>query len=154
MTNQDLQRLLSGINSCGNLKGVKFSYALSKNRKMIMAELETLQEAIKPSEAFAEYDKKRIELCEKFADQENGKAKLVNNNYVFSDENKAKFEKAMEEIKDEEIIKEREAQFKEFNELLKKESDFKPFMIAYEDVPSEITASAMDAIIDLISEPK
>jgi len=106
MTNQDLQRLLSGINSCGNLKGVKFSYALSKNRKMIMAELETLQEAIKPSEAFAEYDKKRIELCEKFADQENGKAKLVNNNYVFSDENKAKFEKAMEEIKDEEIIKE------------------------------------------------
>ena len=75
MKNKELQPLLQSIDAVGNLSGVKFVYAIVKNKKLITAELETLQEAIKSSEKFLEYDKERIVICEKHADKENGKPK-------------------------------------------------------------------------------
>lgn len=154
MENRQLQVLLQGINAVNSLQGVKFAYGINKNRKAIERELETLQEAIKASDKYTEYDKKRIELCEKHAvKDDNGKAKMENNEYVITD--KDAFDKEIDTLraKYKDAIDEREAQLKEFSELLKKESDFVPFKIAFEDVPEDITSDAMSKIIDLIDEP-
>ncbi len=155
MINEKLYDVAKGIELVSSLKGVKFAYAIAKNRNAIKAEIAVLQETIKFSEKFTEYDKKRIELCENYADKnDKGKAVMTNNEYVITD--KIKFNKEIKTLQKEysQPIKEREAQVKEFSALLQKESVFKPYMIAYEDVPADITAEAMNKIIELVEAPK
>lgn len=157
ITNQKLWALLQGIKNLSGLKGVKFAYGMAKNKRLIEQEIEILQEAIKPSDKFQEYDKKRIDFCVKYADKDDkGKAKLEGNEYVFSGKNKEKFDKEIETLKKEygQEQKEREEQIDEFHKLMTKESDFKPFMIAYEEIPEDITSDQMSGIIDLINSPK
>lgn len=157
MLNEKLQALYQGVESVSGLKGVRFAYAMARNKLALKRELETLQEAIKASDKFIEYDKKRVDLCEQYADKDDkDEPKLENNEYVFSKANKVKFDKELDKVREEykTVIDERTAQLKEFGELLKKESEFKPYMIAYESVPEEITTDAMSRIIELIEDPK
>ena len=157
ITNQKLGELFQGIKSVSELKGVKFAYGMAKNRRLIEEESKILQEALKPSDKFQEYDKKRIEMCEKYADKDDkGKAKLEKNAYIFSVENKKKFDKDIEGLRKEykKEVDDRETQAAEFQKLMEKESDYKPFIIAYEDVPEDITSDQMNGIIDLIGSPK
>lgn len=156
MKNEELGVLLQGINAVGSLKGLKFAYAIAKNKKAVTSEVEILQESIKPSEGFAKYDKERMELCKELADKDDkGNPKMANNEFVIV-ANKEDFDirvKALRE-RNKDVIDERDKQLKEFNELLKAESDFKPFKIDFEDVPQDITADAMSKIAELINEPK
>lgn len=155
MLNKQLQPLLQAINACGNLSGVKIAYALIKNKKLITAEIETLQEAIKPNEKFLEYEKLRIELCEKHAEKDDkGKSKIEKNNYIMVD--KEKFDKELEKLnKDNKaILDEREKQGKEFNELLGKESTFTPYLIDYKELPESISVSQLSGIDILINDNK
>ena len=153
MKNKELGPLLQRINACGNLSGVKFAYALSKNKKLIMREIEMLNEVIKQSEEYAKFEKKRVELCEKYAKKdEKGKPKIEKNEYLIA--NRKKFEKELEKLRadNKEPLDKREIQVKEFNELLENESSYVPFKIKLEDVPKEITASQLDGIKDLIND--
>lgn len=163
--NEKLSSLMQGIEAVSGLKGVRFAYSMARNRLALKRELETLQEAIKASDKFAEYDKKRIELCEQHADKdEKNKPKMINvgtekaprEEFVFSKANKVKFDKEVDVLQKENkaILDERDAQLKEFAELLKKESEFKPYMIAYEAIPEDISSSQLSGIIDLVEEPK
>lgn len=155
MLNEKLQGLYQGIEAVSGLKGVRFAYAMAKNKSALKRELETLQEAIKMSEKYGEYEEKRVELCEQHSEKDDkGKAKLENNEYVIL--SKAQFDKELGKLRKEyeSVIEERTAQIKEFNELLKKESEFKPYMVAYESVSEEISSSQLSGIIELIEEPK
>ena len=165
MKNEQLNGLMMGIEAVSGLKGVRFAYAMARNKSALKRELETLQEAIKASDKFTEYDKKRIELCEQYADKdEKDKPKMINvgtpqaprEEFVFSKANKTKFDKEVDKLqKDNKVVlEERTAQLKEFSELLKKESEFVPYMIAYESIPEDITTEALSKIIELIEEPK
>lgn len=52
------------------LGNARFSYAVTKNMKMISEELEIIQKSIEQSEEYKVYDKLRIELCEKYAEKD------------------------------------------------------------------------------------
>ncbi len=159
MKNKELQELLRGIDLAGSLKGIKFAYAMAKNRNLIKQELTTLQEIVKPNEKYSEYENKRIKLCEEYADKdEKGKPKMeilneATKEYVISD--RKGFDKALEDLRKEykEVLDERDAQIKEVNELLEKESDLVPFMVEYEDLPQDITGNMLSLIINLVKEP-
>lgn len=155
MLAKQLQVLSQGIEACGELKGVKFAYALAKNKALLKTELETLQTAITPSEKYMSYEKARVALCEVHAEKdEKDKPKMEGNEYVITD--RKKFDKELEKLQEEhkEVITEREGQVKEFNELLEKESDYKPFMIEYSDVPEDISSKQMSGIVSIVKEPK
>ena len=169
MKNKELQFLLQGIESCSELKGIKFAYSLAKNKKAIEKEMDALQEAIAPSKEFAEYDKKRIELCNQHAEKdETGKAKMEvvgysivggqkkeESEFVFTEENRKIFRKELEVLRKEykEVMAARDKQIEEFNKFLEKENDFKPYVIAYKDIPEDITSGMMNSIIELVGEP-
>ncbi len=154
MKNGQLEGLMRGIDACGDLKGVKFAFGLAKNKKMLVKEFEIFQEAIKPSKEFIEYDQKRVDLCKELADKdEKGNPKMESNNYIVI-KNKEDFEirsKALTE-QNQSAVDDRSKQIKEFNELMNKESDFKPFLIARNDIPDDITSKQLSGIIDLIEE--
>lgn len=66
MTNRDMFTLLAGIQSCGDLKGLEFAKACSKNARLLSAECDDLRAGLK-GEAFQAYAKA---MQEPDADQE------------------------------------------------------------------------------------
>ena len=79
MKRQDLYTLLNGFEAVKDLKGVNFAYARAKNKKLVLAELELLKGVLKDSDRFAEYDKKRIELCEVHCKKDKNKKPVMKN---------------------------------------------------------------------------
>ena len=166
MKNKDLEILYQGINAVGNLsekdttkdlksayaRGVKFAFAMVKNKRKIKSELEILQESIKPDAKFQDYDQKRVFVCEKFADKDKGRPKMENNQYIFSKESRVKFDKEMTKLNkdNKDLIDKRQKQLTEFNGLMDDESDFVPFQVKLEEVPGGITPNQMDGIYDLV----
>lgn len=139
----------------GELKGVKFNYGIDKNRKRLKKEVETLEERAKPSKEFEEYDKERVKVNEKFSQKnEDGTPKMVTNQqqqvsrYVIDDKRKTEFDKEQDElkIKHKAAVESREAQLKEYREFLEGESDFTPFFIDIDSVPTEINGNQFELI--------
>lgn len=153
MKNKDILKLKQSLDLVGNLNGIKFAYAIARNKKFIESEIEAFNEIIKPSEKFKEFDAKRVALCQELGDKnEKGEVKFANNQYVIV-ENKTKFDKEFGKLKTEykKDIEERDKKIKEFNEVfLEANSKFEFYRIKLEDIPKEITAAQMGAIIDLI----
>lgn len=165
LTNQDVLNLNQALNTVGNLSGVKFAYAVNKNKTLIEVEVEALKEAQKQSDKFQEFTKKRLELCNRLGDKdEKGNPKMkptmidgiiIKGSQDFVIEaNKVEFDKELEALRVEykESIDEREAQIKKFNEMLTEESTFTPHKIKLSDVPANITVDQMKSLINLIEE--
>lgn len=132
---------------------VKFKYALAKNRKALLNELEVLNEVSNPSAEFIAYDIERIELAKKMADKdEKGNAKIEGNAYVFTDQKEFDKELTKLRLKHKKVLEARDKQIKEFIDLLDKDSDFTPFKIKLENTPKEVSAAQLSGIIDLIQE--
>ena len=153
MTKGDNINLFNALNKLGNLVGVRFAYAVSRNISLLKPEYEAIQEAIKPSEAFTAYEKERIALVESFAKKdEKGKAVSENGAYVLEDQEG--FDKAFELLKEthKEAVDGRTAQQDEVNELLKNESTVELHKVSLDNVPEGITVAQLHSISDIISE--
>lgn len=154
LKNKDILSLNQALNTVGNLSGVRFSYAVAKNKKLIETEIEALNVALKASEKYTEFDTKRVELCKRLADKdEKGVAKMDNNSFVII-ANKEEFDKELEALRTEykEEIDAREAQIKKFNEMMEEESSFVPHKIKLADLPANITAKQTTDLFEIIEE--
>jgi hypothetical protein len=160
MIKSDILVLNQNLNKLGNLTGVKFAYGVSRNLSLIKPEIESLQKALEPSEAYQEFEKERIVIVEKYAKKDD-KGKPIK----YRDEKKVE-QYEIEEGKQEELDKEfeilkiehqeafdaREKQIAEYNELLKTESSVILHKIALADVPQNISVAQMYGISDIIDE--
>lgn len=153
MTNQDLINLYEGLDKVKDLKGFKFAYAVVRNSNKIKTEITNLEETLKTTEKFNEFETKRIELNKKYAKKdEKGEPIIEKDAYIL--ENKEEFEKEYELLKEEykEEITKREEQNKELVKFLKEETTFELFKVKKEDVPQDITPAQMGGIISIIEE--
>lgn len=50
--------------------GFKVAYAISKNKKKLQEEIDSVNEAVKPKPEFEEYDKERVELAKKHSSKD------------------------------------------------------------------------------------
>ena len=145
--------LYHALSKLGNLSGVKFAYAVSKNLSLLKSELEALQKAVEPNEEYKVYDKKRVELAEKYSKKdENGKPVVVNNEYDLENKKEflSEFAKLQKEFSKE--IEGRENQVKEQNELLKTEYTGEIYKVSLSDVPKDINVTQMESIMPIITE--
>lgn len=147
ITYRKLDQLYVALDACNNLSGVKFVYSVSKNMAKIEQELKLLEKAIEPSKDFLEYERKRIELNEKFCIKhpngtpirEEGKyiyPEGTNPDNFFVDLNK-EYEKT---------ISKREKQISEFEKLMDTELDIDLHMLKQNDLPESITVQQMRGI--------
>ena len=158
MTNNDLFKLLQGLNSVGNCKGARFAYCVAKNVEKLTAECKLLEKQMEPSDKFKEYETKRIGLVSKYCDKnEDGSPKLTpESTFVFDGGNTAP-KGLIDEIDvlrssyDTEII-ERNKQVEDFNILLSDESDFVPSKIKNEFLPDDITVAQVTSIMAIIED--
>jgi hypothetical protein len=155
MKNVDLFRLREGLNDVSNLKGVKFAYVVLKNKKLIEEEIETLQKSIEMSSEFQEFERKRISLCEQFSDKNKDGSPIITNN-AYSIPNREEFEAEVAGLKNQylECVSEREEQLRDYDKLLKEESDLldKLAKVKITYVPDDISATQLDSIKEIIED--
>lgn len=149
----ELIKLMHGFDMVKDLKGVKFAYAVAKNRRVVEAEVNAMQEALKPTKEFEEYDKKRIVICEKYCERdEKGKPLFdAQNNYKDVNGNPA-FEAEIKVLKEEyaEALDERRKTTEDYNKMLEEEIEFTFHKVLQDDLPKDITAGQLSAITLII----
>ncbi len=157
MTRQEILVLFRGLNSLGNLTGVNFSYAVMRNMNRLKPEIEALEKSLEPTEEYKKYDEERVELCKEQARKdEDGKPITVRdvNGQEKYDVDEITFAPLLEALKEKykDVVEARIAQEKEYNELLKTETDVDLFKVKIENVPEAISTVQMYAISPIIEE--
>lgn len=151
MKKQEIVDLYNGLSVIKDLKGVKLNYAIAKNISLLEPEVKALQKAHMSSDSFQEYEKKRVEIAEKYAKkEENGNPIIVNDNYILED--KYGFTKEVEKLNKEykKTIDERKAQMEEVDKLLLEEVPIELHKITLDDIPNDVTTEQMKSIIKII----
>lgn len=154
LTKLDVIRLWNAIEACKEHKNTKFIYAILKTKKLIKDEVEMLTALSSPSRKFQEYQKHRVELCTKYCEKENARPLIENGEYVFSEENRGKFEEELIKIKAKykDWIDERDEQMANYNQMLKDEVDVEIHQVGLMYVPEDLNATVLEGLLPLIME--
>jgi len=156
ITKRQLIDLFEGLQRVGNLTGVKFAYAVSKNLSKMTPEIDAIKEAYKPHIDFLEYEKKRSLLAKKYSVKVGGEPQIKTvqgvNSFVIS--NKKDFEKEIKVLqkKYKTVIAKRENQLKDIESLFGEKIVIGLHKILVDDVPENITAKQMTDIFLIISK--
>lgn len=153
MKKKEILELYKGLNSLAGLRGVKFTYAVAKNMRVLQDEISSLEKAVEADEKFKEYDTARVELAKKHAEQdEKGEPKVENNQYVLAD--KKAFEEEHAKLRDEysEAIVARENQLLEYKSLLEEDVEVVLHKINISQVPEDISTEQMYALLPVVEE--
>jgi len=155
MKKNEILTLFRNLNTLGQLQGVRFAYAVSRNLAVLKPEIEALEKASFPTPEFLEMDKERIKLVEEYAEKdEKGNPKKKGNEYVIPEDKQGDFKNAFEVFKLEhkELFDAREKQIDEYNALLQTESEVKLHKVSLADVPQKITVQQMNSISSFVSD--
>jgi hypothetical protein len=152
MKRQEIYSIIQTINTVSDLKGVKFSYAIIKNKKKIEEEIKVLEEVVKPSEKYAEFEKVRIQLCEFYSEKDaNNNPVVEENKYKITDQEV--FNTELLKIKDEynTYITDRENQINEYNKMLSEDISIDFTKINFIDLPIDITPKQLEDISFMVN---
>tara|TARA_R110001606_G_scaffold380908_4_gene541731 strand:+ start:975 stop:1451 length:477 start_codon:yes stop_codon:yes gene_type:complete len=157
MKKKELLSFYNGVSN-GNLnglKGVVFTHGVFKNKNLFHEEADSLNEAIKPSKEYDKIERERAAKAVELSDKDkSGSPVIINGEYSFNDDNAVKFKKYYDGflVKNKEVIEEREAQIKDFADLLEEEVDstIKIHKIKPSDVPKDILMEQMNLIFFMI----
>lgn len=153
MLKRELFDLLAGFEAVGSLRGVKFAYAVAKNRDCVMREVRPLQQSIEPSKEIAEYEEERVKLCLVHCQKDEGGKPLIQNGVYVGVNGNPEFEKALEELKEkfQEALDKQEKDKAEYDRLLDEEVEIEFHLLQFVDVPKEITAAQMISIFPIMA---
>lgn len=153
MINKEVLDLAMSLKEFSNIKGKEFAYLILKNKKILEEELKVLEQLKRePHPEFENYEKKRIEICEKYSDKdENGRPKMNNGQYVIN-KHMTHFVNEINTLKTEypEVIKEVEETDKEFRDFLNSESKADLIKIPADKIPEDIDVKLLVSIKKLI----
>lgn len=144
MKRKDIPSVLNTLNEVSELKGVKFAFAVLKNRKRIETQIEgdkeIFEKILTPPDEFKDFETKRIELCVLHSDKdENGTPIIKDDQYVIKDLNlfNVELDKISETYKD--VIEERKKQVDEYNSLMEEDLELEFKKVSVDDLPDEIS---------------
>lgn len=154
MRKKDLFRLQQGLQQVGNLKGVKFAYAIAKNSRVIDKEIEDLQKSIEPSEKWAEIEKSQHTIRKKYC-KKTPEGEVMpdrNSQYIIPLPLEAPCDKDLDALKNEHKSEyaNHEKMLEEYKVLLDTNCIIEFHKVKFDDLPSEITTSQMNGIFEII----
>ncbi len=174
LTKQKLLELYATLISLAKLQGVRFTYAMSKNIRLIKGEVEDLKDIMKPVGKDDKETEEKVKLLQKYSDDlhdikmglcnrdKKGEPILrpvPNGSYDYDiPYSRLKLAKEKEEElqnNDEykEIYAEQEKKLEGYKEVLKEEYSFIPYLCDADDVDPKVTTAQMEQIFDLIRDP-
>lgn len=142
---------LESLNDVSELKGVKFAYAVLKNRKKIESQLEEdrpiFEKILEPTLGFKEYEEKRIELCKNHSEKdEDGEAITEGDRFKIIDVKT--FNSELESLgkEYEESLSERKKQIEDYNNLMEENIDMDFKKVKFDDLPSDMNEKQLNSI--------
>ena len=151
MKRKDLVELNNVLHELsGEKHKVKFSFFVARNINKIKPEIDAIIDVNKPCDEKQEYEKKRLDLCEKYAEKdENGRAKISNKNEYVMGENQKIFNEEMEKLKEEREIADKleKDRISQFEEMLDEEVEFDGYKIKIDNLPEEIKPSFLNVFL-------
>ena len=140
-----------------NIKNTKFAYAITKNTRLIDAELEIMKEIAQSGvpEKLQEFESKRKELIEKYAEKnEDGTFKTVNGNYDVQGDNLVAFQTDYDALTKEyaDTLAENEANNAKVDGMLKEEIDLALIKVKVDNLPDDLSAEELDALEPIIED--
>jgi len=159
-----LFEILEGIDLCSGIDGsFGFSYALGRNKKIIMDEAKTMEERNKPDEDFETYQRERQDLVEKkLAKKKGDQVEYANSEApgvqgkvpVYKNPDGAEKELDALAKKHASAIEKRKRKNREYIKFVNEESiDIELYMIKKEHLPEEkLTPAMVYGILELIEE--
>lgn len=160
-TRSELYKFKDGLEAAPKV-GAKFQYAVSRNLRRINAEIEDMEKVVELNEKMKEYQKQVDELNRKYTPKDEfGKyqtmPRIINKKKVDvlavkgKDVEGSAYEKELAKIRKEfqEEIDIHEKKVEEYNEFLKEECSWDPYMINLTDVPDQ-AGPVIDDIIYMI----
>jgi hypothetical protein len=151
MKRKDFGVALNALDSVSELKGVKFAFAVLKNRKKLEAQIEEdktiFEEILKPSEGFKEYEEKRIALCEASSEKdEEGNAKTEGDRYLIVDMDK--FNEDLSKLTEEyqAAVDDRKKQIDEYNSLMEEDMPLEFHVLNIDQLPEELTEAQLRSL--------
>lgn len=154
-----VESLNSNIDELKKLRGAKFAYAIIKNLELLGTEAKLIQSIYTVSDEYKEYDKTRIDICERYA-QRNEAGEVIKNwfddkSFEYKlDTTNQEFLKEIEELttKFNTVLKENNDKSVEYNKFLMEESLIKFVDIDINSVPEDITVELLSIIKPFIKD--
>jgi len=147
VTRKELLAVFSVLESVKDAKtNIRVAYAISKNRRLILPEVEAIQEAAgKVSDTLKEYEKARIALCQEYCKKdERGNPVIDNGNFTFAPEDISKFQVAFEELRKSspEALKDAQESDEQVQKLLDESIEIEFLPIKLDILPDELFSVA------------
>lgn len=147
-----LTKAKKALDAVSNYDGIDFAYAVFKNKKLIDNKLMEVDFIKNVSPKIVEYEKKRVSLCEQYAQRdEQGNPMFEGDLFIINE--KEEFREKMNELfqQYEESIKERQQQIDIFNEKMNQKVELPFIKLTKEQIPPQITtAKELDDIAFMI----
>lgn len=141
ITKKQALDLFNALNSVGDLRGLKFSYAVAKNMHKLKNLMEELQEEASPSDEYGEYVSKMMDIQKKFEGEDADKKKL--------DKEAEKLD-----VKYKKVLDQRKKQEEKFTKILEEDVEIDLHTIHIDDIPGGISPNQMTGIMMIVDESK
>lgn len=156
MKRKEITTILNSLNEVSEIKGVKFAFAILKNRKKLETQIEEdktiFEEILKPSEGFKEFETKRVDICVLYSEKdENGDPITENDQYKINELDKFNSELTLLSDKYKEEIEGRYKQVSEYNSLMEENIVIDFVKVNYEDLPSDISEKQLRGLEFMIN---
>jgi hypothetical protein len=149
MKNFEILVLNDNLAKIKNVTGVPFLILLDKNRRRVKKEAESILKGNEATEEYKAYDKKRIELNEKYAVKNtDGSFKMLKiegddtkEKYDIPIDKKVEYQTSLDALKleNKDILDKRDKQLKEWTEFLNNENtSFIPLFISEDLIPKDM----------------
>lgn len=157
MKNAEIFGLLQALRGVSDLKGIKFAYAVLKNKNLLEQYAKKFSDSVGPSEEYNAFESERLKLVTEFSEKdEKGEPKLieVEGRKEYDIKDQAGFDKKAEKLKKKykKVLDERQEKLADFEKTLEAESGVKLHLISEEDIPQEITANQLELIQVMIKK--
>lgn len=130
----------------------KFAYAIARNSDLFEPIFKAIQKVAEPSKEYKEYDVKRFELSQKFADLDSAGQPVVKNNSYVVTKKLEEFQKEIVALRLEykKVIEDYDNINTTLNELLDKEEEIKYYKIDSKWIPLTLTSQQLKALLPIV----
>lgn len=154
ITNEMLLKTYEILQKVSGTYNKRLSYAISLYKHVLTIYVNSLNDIIKPSEEYTEYDNRRYEIIRSYADIDNDGNMIIKNGAIKI--RKDMFDlckKAIDKLDDDhvDIIKKRKSDINEIDIVLRQEIEFDVDCICMDDIPEDIDQTLMDALLPIIN---
>jgi hypothetical protein len=129
----------------------KFTYAISKNKKILLPLMKEIEEAKTRSPEYVAYDAERLELCKNMAEKDDkGEPIIEDGNYKIADSEAFDKEYELLQEKHKEMFEKEEENKVKFEKMLEEEVEIDLYTVKVDYAPEEIPIKFMDILMDVI----